>query len=97
VDTLYEREQSLVGSGCVDQSESLYSWALGRLAQLARARASHARGHWFKSSIAHQNLSEHRPGSHVTVISDTSESVDTPLSTIVFIRCTAVWTSRWLL
>ena len=25
----------------------------GRLAQLARALASHARGHWFKSSIAH--------------------------------------------
>ena len=25
----------------------------GRLAQLVRALASHARGHWFKSSIAH--------------------------------------------
>src|SRR4051794_26382900 len=26
---------------------------LGRLAQLVRARASHARGHWFESSSAH--------------------------------------------
>jgi hypothetical protein len=26
---------------------------VGRLAQLARALASHARGHWFESSIAH--------------------------------------------
>src|SRR3954462_1959747 len=26
----------------------------GRLAQLVRALASHARGHWFKSSIAHR-------------------------------------------
>lgn len=25
----------------------------GRLAQLARARRSHRRGHWFESSIAH--------------------------------------------
>ena len=25
----------------------------GRLAQLVRALASHARGHWFESSIAH--------------------------------------------
>ncbi len=29
----------------------------GRLAQLVRARASHARGHWFKSSNAHQIFS----------------------------------------
>jgi hypothetical protein len=26
----------------------------GRLAQLVRARASHARGHWFESSTVHQ-------------------------------------------
>ena len=26
---------------------------VGRLAQLVRALASHARGHWFESSIAH--------------------------------------------
>ena len=28
--------------------------ARGRLAQLVRALASHARGHWFESSTAHQ-------------------------------------------
>jgi hypothetical protein len=30
---------------------------VGRLAQLARALASHARGHWFESSIAHHRFS----------------------------------------
>ena len=29
---------------------------LGRLAQLVRVLPSHGRGHWFKSSIAHQEL-----------------------------------------
>src|SRR5215207_8933025 len=32
--------------------------AVGRLAQLARARRSHRRGHWFESSIAHHTIAE---------------------------------------
>ena len=32
---------------------------IGRIAQLARARSSHGRGHWFESSYAHSGLSRH--------------------------------------
>ena len=38
---------------CRFDSGPRYIFIMGRLAQLARALARHARGHWFKSSIAH--------------------------------------------
>src|SRR3954454_24182527 len=43
-----------IAEGCLQTCRVIRLPESGRLAQLVRALASHARGHWFKSSIAHR-------------------------------------------
>ena len=51
---------NIFGDGIFDTVKSLISWQLyfGRLAQLVRAPALQAGGHWFESYIAHHLCAE---------------------------------------